>query len=296
MVSQLKHPKMVPYTELLVKITAISQVSLSTIRQVLKPQRRVHRLHSQIPTPTVIALSQSQEIADELEPLFDRPSMVNQFCHESKMMVGRITRATNNLKKGVTMKKLLRIVAVSVLGVSLSAGLASAATGTIGTTGPSSNNQIAFTGTTTAAVTNANTAGVTNTNGQTAGSGAANVSGNTTGGSASSGAANNSNSSSTSVSANNSASAVAALSALNGGGSDVGSINNTGPSSNNQVSFNQTRSVIVSNINTASVSNVNSQTAGSGAANVSGNTTGGSATTGGASNTSSSSTSVNFSN
>ena len=82
------------------------------------------------------------------------------------------------------MKKLLRALAASLVGIGLSAGVVAAQTGTIGTTGPNSNNQIQTTNTRTAVVTNSNTVGVVNANSQGAASGAANVSGNTTGGSA----------------------------------------------------------------------------------------------------------------
>ena len=87
-----------------------------------------------------------------------------------------------------------------VLGLS---GMAGALSGSIGTTGPSSNNQVTENTVDTTVVTNSNNLGVSNSNGQGASSGTANVSGNTNGGSATSGSASNSNSSSVTLNVTN---------------------------------------------------------------------------------------------
>ena len=194
------------------------------------------------------------------------------------------------------MKKLRRAFAVAMLGVGLSTGLASAQTGTIGTTGPNSNNQATFNDSHIATLTASNTAGVRNDTDQNANSGRAEVSGNTTGGSATSGAANNTSMTSTSASLSN-ASANAAVAASFGGGSpDTASINNTGPNSNNQVQFNDTHVLSVVSTNPANVSNDTDQSARSGSAEVEGNTTGGNATSGSVSNSSSTSSTLVLSN
>lgn len=87
-----------------------------------------------------------------------------------------------------------------VVGLS---GLAGATSGTIGNTGPLSNNQISATELLTALFTNNNNVGVNNANAQGASTGSANVSFNTTGGSAVTGNASNSNNTSTSVNVHN---------------------------------------------------------------------------------------------
>src|SRR5438105_4132818 len=134
------------------------------------------------------------------------------------------------------MKKLLRAVAVALLGVSLSAGMASANSGTVSNTGPNSQNHVTFNGSNSTTVTSHNNGGVLNLNGQFAGSGNAQTNNNTNAGGATSGSVSNANSTSSSVSQNNSgAMAVAVAAAANNSGNNSGSISNTGPDSNNSV-------------------------------------------------------------
>jgi hypothetical protein len=184
------------------------------------------------------------------------------------------------------MKKLqiLRITAATVLGVGFSAGVASATTGTIsGPTGPNSNNQVTFNGWDTRTVSNDNRVNVRNTNPQHADTGRAEVEHNTTGGNATSGDATNDSLLRANLSINNAGSSAAAMNT--GDGDQTGSITGaTGPSSNNQVTFNGGTTVTVDNNNCIDVSNYNHQSADSGSAEVSGNTTGGSATSGDATN------------
>jgi hypothetical protein len=68
---------------------------------------------------------------------------------------------------------------------------------------------------------------------------------------------------------------------------DTGTIDNTGPNSHNYIEFTNKVDTHVTNNNNLSVSNSNSQSATSGKAEVSNNTTGGDATSGDAMNTSS---------
>jgi hypothetical protein len=82
----------------------------------------------------------------------------------------------------------------------------------------------------------------------------------------------------------------------NSGGNNTGSISNTGYNSDNTVSSRVRNSVDVENNNNICVSNDNEQTASSGDARVSENTTGGSATSGDASNTNSTTVSFNVTN
>lgn len=195
------------------------------------------------------------------------------------------------------MKKLLRSIAVAVLGVGLAAGVpASAHTGTIGTTGPSSLNQITFSDTHTAVVTSTNVLGVVNTTSQGATSGPANASTNTTVGNVGSGAASNNSATHTSAVQSNSNACGCPAVAASGGGPNSGSINLTGPNSTNQISFGGSSTVVVTSTNSANVTNVTSQGATSGAANANNNTTVGNVTSGGASNTSTTTTSVSQSN
>ena len=179
------------------------------------------------------------------------------------------------------MKKLLRILAVAVLGVGLSGGLASAATGTNDTTGPGSRNKVTSSNTTKVRVDNNNRLSVRNNNPQVAKSGDAKASWNTTGGDATSGGASNDGMFTASATVDNSS----ALGGVGGSSEDhSGDNTNTGPNSHNTVenkTYNETK---VKNNNYLNVSNNNDQYAASGDAKVSGNTTGGSATSGDASN------------
>lgn len=194
------------------------------------------------------------------------------------------------------MKKLLRAIAVALLGVGMSAGVAAAQTGTIGTTGPDSNNQIKFDDTYKVDVESKNEAKVDNDTEQKAWSGEAEVEHNTTGGSARSGDARNTASTSTSATLRNSSVAMPASGMGGGSGGHSATINHTGPDSNNQVEFDNYTHVEVESRNYVNVENDTDQWASTGDAEVKGNTTGGSATSGSASNTSTTSTTLNLSN
>jgi hypothetical protein len=193
--------------------------------------------------------------------------------------------------------KVLRAAAVAVLGLSLGATVASASpgTGTIDTTGPNSHNEVTFNGGNTVDLDNNNRVDLDNRTYQDADSGDAEVEHNTTGGSASSGAAMNDNMTSAHVSISNTNSNSAALGAV-GGGSNDGSITNTGPSSWNEVTFNNGSSVEVDNNNCVTISNHTNQDANTGDAEVKNNTTGGDATSGDASNVNTTDLTVSISN
>jgi hypothetical protein len=169
------------------------------------------------------------------------------------------------------------------------AGFAGASTGTNSYTGPDSWNKVRNKTSARMDVDNNNHVSATNNNNQNAHTGSANVSGNTTGDDAWSGNAENANSLSASLTVNNAA----------GGGIDMpaapahsGTNNMTGPDSHNYVENSTYTSVEIDNDNCLTVTNTNNQTATSGTANVSGNTTGGAAISGDASNTNA--TTVNF--
>lgn len=178
------------------------------------------------------------------------------------------------------MKKLLRIVAVAVMGLSLTTGVAAANSGSVGTTGPNSNNQVEFNDRRDRTVENNNRVGVTNSNPQDAVSGDATAVNNTTAGGAMTGVARNDSLTRATVRLNNSS----AMPASESSSSHSAVINNTGPSSNNQVTTNSRSTVTVTNNNNVTVTNTNDQDATSGDAVVSGNTTGGTAQSGGAEN------------
>jgi len=191
-------------------------------------------------------------------------------------------------------RKLIRLAALVVMGASLSTGFAAAQSGTISTTGPSSNNEIKFRTSNHRTVENTTNATVGNTNPQTATSGAVLVASNTTAGGAGTGMAHNDSLLSTTVAVNNSGSDTCGCGTM--GGSDSASIGTTGPNSNNQVRIENSNRSRVTNTSNLMVSNVNTQTATSGAAQVSNNTTGGSATSGEASNISTAQVTFNVTN
>jgi len=177
-------------------------------------------------------------------------------------------------------KQLIRAAATTVLGLSLTAGFAAA---DVSNTGPDSNNQEKSTVKNTLTVQNNNNLKVKNNNHQWASTGDAKVSHNTTGGDATSGDASNSNSFSASATINNSGGLGGSWSPSSG--PSLGDINTTGPDSNNTISSHVTNTATITNNNNIKVSNSSQQSASSGDARVSDNTTGGSATSGNASNT-----------
>jgi len=197
------------------------------------------------------------------------------------------------------MIKFKKAVSASVLSLGLVVGLAGfagATSGTIGTTGPDSTNEVKSTSSTEMKVDNNNDLRLSNKNHQQASSGKTEVEGNTTGGSATSGDGANNNAVDAMVEIDNSQ-AVASLADIGtGGGSNTGSITNTGPDSVNKVNFENKVKVNVDNDNNISICNTNDQVAKSGEAEVEHNTTGGDATSGSVTNTSSSSFTVRVTN
>ena len=98
---------------------------------------------------------------------------------------------------------LIKIGLISGAVVLFGAGAALAADASVDTTGPSSQNVVSITETTTVSTMNHNNISVTNTNDQTSSTGSANVSGNTDGGSAISGDASSSATTTTTVTVGN---------------------------------------------------------------------------------------------
>jgi hypothetical protein len=190
-------------------------------------------------------------------------------------------------------KKLIRLAAVSVMALSLSTGVAAANSGSIGTTGPHSYNKVEFRNRSTNKVENNNDVRVKNVNPQYARTGDASVRHNTTGGDATSGDAANDSLLRAAVRLDNSSATDAGCGCPS---SNTGAISNTGPKSYNKVVFQDSSYAKVQNNNDVSVKNYNHQTAKSGDAKVSGNTTGGSATSGNASNISTNETTIEITN
>lgn len=185
-------------------------------------------------------------------------------------------------------KQLIRATAVTVLGLSLTTGLAAA--GSIDTTGPNSNNDIRSSYDARADVRNNNNLRVDSTTDQFAQSGDATTRTNTDGGDAETGDAENDAEMDASVEVSND-SAADLGSSFGAGAGDGGdaSIENTGPRSDNTVRSDTTLRYNVENNNNLTVNNDVVQTAVTGDADVRNNTEGGSATTGDARNSSSSS-------
>lgn len=197
--------------------------------------------------------------------------------------------------------KMNKVVGTGLLSVGLVVGLAGfagATSGSIGTTGPDSNNEIKHESTSRVEVKNHNKLHLMNQNEQEASSGEAKTHGNTTGGDAESGSAANMNALDATVEVDNSGSAAGLVGngMGSGGSNNSATISNTGPDSNNEVKIETKSYVDVSNKNDVHVSNTNEQSAYSGDAKVTHNTTGGSATTGAVSNSNSSSFTVRLTN
>lgn len=176
------------------------------------------------------------------------------------------------------------------------AGFAGASSGTIGTTGPDSNNEVTHDSNVDMDFDNRNDLNLDNNSDQWASSGEVEVEGNTTGGDAETGSASNANSVSATVEFDNSQAASSFDGAMGGSGSNSGTINNTGPDSNNEVRYESRVDVNVDNNNDVRIDNDVDQSSRSGDAEVRNNTTGGSATSGNVSNTSSSSFTVRITN
>jgi hypothetical protein len=189
-------------------------------------------------------------------------------------------------------KQFIRAAATSVLGLSLMTGFAAA---DINTTGPGSSNTERTRVNVHHRVNNDNDVRFTNSNSQRAYTGTANVSGNTRGGDAASGYATNDNSLNGSVSVDNNSSAGMGA-GVNLPSGSAGDISTTGPGSDNRTSWSLNVDTSVRNDNDVHVTNTSTQTATTGSANVSGNTTGGSAVSGDASNTNNSTFDISITN
>lgn len=190
------------------------------------------------------------------------------------------------------MKRLKTMLAAGLSSAGLVAGMAgfaSAAPGSIDTTGPDSSNHVTSSTHVRTTVRNNNRVHVDSWNHQQANSGTATVTHNTEAGDASSGNAANHNSLDASLSVDNSQSTANATNAaaMPANVDQSGSISDTGPDSRNEVRSTNDVSTNIDNHNDVSVYTTNNQTARSGNATVSDNTNGGSATTGDASNTNS---------
>ena len=197
------------------------------------------------------------------------------------------------------MIKLKKAVGAGVLSLGLVVGLAGfagAATGTIGTTGPGSDNEISHESRTELDIDNDNDVKFNNKNHQYASSGDAEVKGNTTGGDATTGDAENDNSVDATIEIDNSQTAAAFDGVGSGGGSVSASIENTGPKSDNTIKSENKVEIDVDNDNNIHVYNNNDQVAKSGDAEVRYNTTGGDATSGSVTNTNSSTFTVRVTN
>lgn len=190
------------------------------------------------------------------------------------------------------MKKIIKTSAISLASVLMSVGLVGAQSGSIDTTGPDSDNHIAYENSMDVDVSNDTDVDADVDIDQDADSGNAKVWHNTEGGSAESGSASNDSSVDADLEIDNSESSD--ISGLVGGGSGNGtaSIDKTGPDSNNTVTFANEVAIDIDNDVDVDLDVDVDQDADSGDAWVSDNTEGGDATSGDASNTSSTSFSL----
>lgn len=196
----------------------------------------------------------------------------------------------------VKMKKIAGAGLTSLALVVGVAGFAGASSGTIGTTGPDSNNEIKNETSTSLRLNNHNNVNLAAQTHQHASSGDAVGVHNTTVGNVETGNTANTSSVSADVSLSNTQSTSSVSAALNMPASDTGSVNNTGPDSNNKVTFENHAYVNVDNHNDVDIHNSVDQSATSGNAIVHDNTTGGNAVTGSATNDSTTSFTVSVSN
>ena len=140
------------------------------------------------------------------------------------------------------MIKFKKAVSAGVLSLGVVVGLASfagATSGTIGTTGPHSENKITHESRTELGVENDNDIKLSNDNSQYASSGDTRVHGNTTGGHGMSGDGANDNSVDAMIEVDNSHSAAVLEGIGSGSASGSASIQNTGPSSENHRSVSE---------------------------------------------------------
>ena len=185
------------------------------------------------------------------------------------------------------MKKLLRVLAAALFGLSLATGAVAAQTGTIDYTGPESENVIEFENDTDVDLDNDTDVDANVDTDQEARSGEAKVAYNTTGGDATSGDADNQSDVEADVEVDNSSATKYAFGGGNCDCDEEASIDTTGPYSTNVVTFNNKTDVDVDNDTDVDFDSDVDQEAKTGDAKVWGNTTGGNATSGSASNSSS---------
>lgn len=183
------------------------------------------------------------------------------------------------------MKKLLHLVAVPLLAVGITGGLASAATSTsIDTTGPESEAIVDVSNNNEVELENNNNTSAAIGNSQNAVTGNADVKKNTTGEDATTGDAETEFAVDAVVEHTNASSNEYALGGDNSCScGDEVSIENTGPKSDVEVTIDNNNQVKVTNNNTLNLTVQNTQNSVSGDAKVYGNTTGGGAHTGDAS-------------
>jgi hypothetical protein len=189
------------------------------------------------------------------------------------------------------MKKLLQAAAVVALGVGLTGGIASAATGGVDVSGPGSDVKVASDERSETSLRNNNTFRVTNNNPQHSATGDVRAHSNTEAGTAESGAAVAESMLDASLTLNNGGGTGAGAGTSAVGGA-MGDVDVSGPNANVHVHNKATDTVRVTNNNDLQVTNNNWQRATSGNVNVSNNTGAGGATSGDATTTSN--TSITF--
>ncbi len=192
------------------------------------------------------------------------------------------------------MGKLLLGAAAVVASLSLTAGVAAAQTGSVDTSGPSAHVKVDSHNKNRVEVKNKNDVKLKNNTTQKASSGDAKVKHNTTGGDASTGDASNASALSATVGIDNSGS----VGDVGCGCGDEGSldVDTSGPGAKVKVDSHNSNKVEVKNTNDVKLENKVYQSAYTGDASVTGNTTGGDASTGDASNSSSVSFSLEITN
>lgn len=199
------------------------------------------------------------------------------------------------------MAKIKQVLGASVASLGLVLGLVGgvvgAQSGTIDTTGPDSTNEIEYEMETEVEIDNDNDLSASNVNVQTAESGEAEAEDNTTAGDAETGMASNESSFEASVTVDNSAGLSDVFADFEADSASFsGTIENTGPDSENTIEAETEIEIEIENDNNLTVTNTNTQIATSGDAEVEDNTTGGSAITGDVSNTSETSITFKVSN
>jgi hypothetical protein len=198
-------------------------------------------------------------------------------------------------KGGINMKRIITVAAAVVSTLTLGAGVVGAQS--IDHSGPDSSNHTSWSSTVDHKMTNATNVSATNNNPQMAHSGNAKSEDSTTGGGATTGSAANMSGLVGEVTTSNPAgSGMGASSAVAADVSDGGNITSSGPDSHNSVVTKSSVKTQVANTTNVNLVNNNSQSAVTGNATVSENTSGGNAMSGNAMNTSTTSFTVNTTN